>query len=1107
MTNFISRMRGIPLLLATIVKIVTAIHSDEAGLNDFLLQSMGHGAITWGRYHPSSGDNFLSTGDDSCHVGGRSVATGELLWRKRVCSSKEGNGDGGVDGASSWTLDMSASGMLYTLEDIGETSVAKGWDGSNGDLLFNVPISFAGTATAGGSVHAGLSNDELIAVISSDHKQFQLLDAITGTVIPLVGAASAGVHTMSDLKLTAGMELKSFHNAPMKEQIENKAKLVALAVKAKEHSSTDRLVMQVSLLQFSVSEDKTSVTLAQTNPIKTPVPLLYSSLMYSISQPPPAAVRADVPHTLVFARALVGMDSTRFSIHAFPLLCPHLSKQSFTVSDMFITDFSALDDTQFEVRGKGGYAHLGLANHGFDMSSLQPPSDDGEESAQVHVTAAGCNNGAISKLYHTESSSKKTMLVVQVVTPQGTTVQSSKDISSMVDSKIMSLHPHCGASTESVLLTTEAGTTLQLDLTGENANVTWKQEEHLGSINDLLILDRTHHSLSAAQTLDAALPDFTSRLSLQVSAISSFISQSVQHLIGEGDDTNAASQRDIQFGFSKLAVALSSKGHAVYGLDVSSGSQNRVLWTLALPKSDKHALVHSTATTLHHANNDEVLIVNDGRWMCLNANSGTVLSRGLLPPREGLVQMVPFRPTSDAAAVSEGGCHQHAVLLYEDGSVNTLPSDATVEKSLQKIIHAANNGYYLHALDKHKGLLTSTEVTSTSTSTSTTRSTGNLGFSTQEVGQLQFSPQERVVSIHYPNPDEIVQTPVTILGDDSLLLKYLNPHLAVVVTELTDEARKEYEQENDSENGFVSLLSKNTDTMTVQTTEQNTNDNSQKQKRKPMGATKPGEDIPPTTEPSIPTLFINVIDTVSAKLLYRISHTNVAPLGDTTKIPVSISENWILYSYPNHKTRRSDVVALTLHEGMIDKHGITAFSRLDQETTFSSFTSPKPIVLHKVYTIGKTVTALGVTQTARGITQKNFVFGLGGSGMIVTVDRRMLDPRRPTGEPKATEKLEGLMKYHPLIPIIPSNIPSYHQNVESSTQIVSTAAYIESQSMVLAYGGPDIFFVRLAPSKSFDLLPESFNKGLLSVVVFALIGIWMYVNHLGKQKAIRIHWS
>merc|ERR1712087_216987 len=111
-----------------------------------------------------------------------------------------------------------------------------------------------------------------------------------------------------------------------------------------------------------------------------------------------------------------------------------------------------------------------------------------------------------------------------------------------------------------------------------------------------------------------------------------------------------------------------------------------------------------------------------------------------------------------------------------------------------------------------------------------------------------------------------------------------------------------------------------------------------------------------------------------------------------TKVPVVISENWVVYAFFNQRTRRTDVGVLTLHEGMIDKNGITAFSAPEQELSFSSLESAKPIVLSKTYGLSKAISALGITTTKAGISSKQILFGT-ANDQVISIDRRMMDPR------------------------------------------------------------------------------------------------------------------
>jgi hypothetical protein len=59
---------------------------------------------------------------------------------------------------------------------------------------------------------------------------------------------------------------------------------------------------------------------------------------------------------------------------------------------------------------------------------------------------------------------------------------------------------------------------------------------------------------------------------------------------------------------------------------------------------------------------------------------------------------------------------------------------------------------------------------------------------------------------------------------------------------------------------------------------------------------------------------------------------------------------------------------------------------------------------------------------------------------------------------------------------------------------------------MLAYGGPDVFFSRIAPSKGFDLLPDDFNRGLLTVVVLGMSVLLVAIQRMNKKKMVTTAW-
>jgi hypothetical protein len=60
---------------------------------------------------------------------------------------------------------------------------------------------------------------------------------------------------------------------------------------------------------------------------------------------------------------------------------------------------------------------------------------------------------------------------------------------------------------------------------------------------------------------------------------------------------------------------------------------------------------------------------------------------------------------------------------------------------------------------------------------------------------------------------------------------------------------------------------------------------------------------------------------------------------------------------------------------------------------------------------------------------------------------------------------------------------------------------------MLAFGGPDVFFTRLAPSKGFDLLPDDFNRGLLTIVVLSMAFVLVSLDGMNKKKMVASAWS
>lgn len=65
----------------------------------------------------------------------------------------------------------------------------------------------------------------------------------------------------------------------------------------------------------------------------------------------------------------------------------------------------------------------------------------------------------------------------------------------------------------------------------------------------------------------------------------------------------------------------------------------------------------------------------------------------------------------------------------------------------------------------------------------------------------------------------------------------------------------------------------------------------------------------------VDTVGVILLDTVSGDILLSLVHKRA-----TLPIHVVHSENWIVYSYFNDKSRRTEIVTLDLYEGKVQKN-------------------------------------------------------------------------------------------------------------------------------------------------------------------------------------------
>lgn len=203
--------------------------------------------------------------------------------------------------------------------------------------------------------------------------------------------------------------------------------------------------------------------------------------------------------------------------------------------------------------------------------------------------------------------------------------------------------------------------------------------------------------------------------------------------------------------------------------------------------------------------------------------------------------------------------------------------------------------------------------------------------------------------------------------------------------------------------------------------------------------------------------------------------------------------------------------------GMFSNHMIIySYSANTRDATFSSYKLPKPFVIKQAFVFPTGVTAISTSRTKLGITSKSFlcmllilfykfVVGL-TSNQVLSMPKKLLDVRRPVGAPSAGDQEEGLLPYHPVLPLEGTAIVSHNRSIHQITQIYTADSQLESTSHILAHG-VDLFYTRVTPALSYDLLNEDFSYKLLVVTVVTLLAVTLLARRWAYNKEVSRAWQ
>ncbi|RXG60032.1 ER membrane protein complex subunit 1 [Armadillidium vulgare] len=180
------------------------------------------------------------------------------------------------------------------------------------------------------------------------------------------------------------------------------------------------------------------------------------------------------------------------------------------------------------------------------------------------------------------------------------------------------------------------------------------------------------------------------------------------------------------------------------------------------------------------------------------------------------------------------------------------------------------------------------------------------------------------------------------------------------------------------------------------------------------------------------TLTVYLIDTVTGTILESVIHKKVSG-----PFHVVHSENWIVYTSFNEKSRRYEVTSLELFEGL-SQANVTAFSSFGAKAT-------PPILERQAFIISQGVQAAAETTTEKGITTKFVIFAL-RSGNVLQMSKLFLDPRRPMTHGGFRD--EHLPGYLPELPFSPQEMINHNHSLPRVSAIYTSFTGLESTCLM-----------------------------------------------------------
>lgn len=499
-------------------------------------------------------------------------------------------------------------------------------------------------------------------------------------------------------------------------------------------------------------------------------------------------------------------------------------------------------------------------------------------------------------------------------------------------------------------------------------------------------------------------------------------------------------------GFRKLFIVL-SKARKLFALHSGDG---RIVWSLLLP-----SLRESVDCKLPIAHNVYQWQVPHHHALDENPSFLIVGQCGFDGDANGVLSFVDAYTGTELESLS---------LTHSVKQVIPLPLTDSTERRLHMLVDANGNShlypktpevagifqraysnFFWYSVDADDSLIKGYALNGKTDS----ENPDEFSFGSRELWSIVLPKEsEKIIATTSRKPNEVVHTQGKVLPDRDVIYKYISKNILFVATTAPKAVDK-------------------------------------------IGSVTPDESW----------LIVYLIDTVTGRILHRVTHH-----GSQGPVNAVFSENWVVYHYFNLRAHRFEMSVIEIYdESRADNKDVVKliFGKHNLTTPVSSYSRPDIMTKSQSYFFTHSVKAVAVTLTAKGITSKQLLIGTIGD-QVLALDKRYLDPRRSVN-PTPAEKEEGIIPLTDSLPIIPQSYVTHALKVEGLRGILSIPAKLESTTLIFAHG-VDLFFTRLAPSRTYDSLTEDFSYALLLLTIVALVGAIFVTWIMSERKDLRDNW-